>query len=162
MRTTIVVATATGWVLVAAVGAGDAVRGCVLPPRGVSAQFDARGARYEWKTVCNREPVRIRARYDERTGRATQVVVFPARNSAANTFEVRCPRNPWFPGARVTCARLGAVVSWRGHFTEPWLADSRLGKARSRARAVPVSRPQPGSPTPLLPPPGAAKRYLIW
>ncbi|MBI3628179.1 MAG: hypothetical protein HY217_01070 [Candidatus Rokubacteria bacterium] len=157
MRATIGVA-ATGLVLVAAAGAGDTVRGCALPPRVVSARFDASGARYEWTTVCGREPVRIRGRYEKRTGRATQVVVFPARDGASNTFEARCARTPWFPGSRVTCAQVRAGVGWPAHFTEPWLADAALRKAGTRARPVPVSRADRGSPTPLLPPPGATLR----
>ena len=94
MRTAICVMTA-GWVLltVCVVG-GDTVRGCRLPPRVVRAAFDSGGARYEWITVCDRAPVVIRASYNDRTNRATEVVTFPSEDCVASSPGSGRPKSP--------------------------------------------------------------------
>ena len=153
MRTAICVTTA-GWVLltVCVVG-GDTVRGCRLPPRVVRAAFDSGGARYEWITVCDRAPVVIRASYNDRTNRATEVVTFPSQDGATNSFDMRCPRNPWAPGGRARCTQLRAVVNVPSAFTEPWLGNGVL-RPPSGARPGHPNVARPSSPKPLLPPSG--------
>ncbi len=153
MRAAMCVATTGCVLLTVCVAGGDTVRGCRLPPRIVRAAFDSGGARYEWMTICDRAPVVIRVSYNDRTNRATEVVTFPSQDDETNSFDVRCPRNPWAPGGRPRCTQLRAVVNVRSAFTEPWLGYGVL-RPPSGARPGRPNIARPGSPTPLLPPSG--------
>jgi hypothetical protein len=145
-------AAALGCALLAVgVGRAGAARGCALPPRTVRAELDAKGAQYEWTTTCGGARVVIRASYDERTNRASEVVLFPTH--ATNTFEAWCGRNPWVPDGRPVCARLHKALTVRSAFTEPWLGRAELRRARG-GRSDPVDTARAGAPIPLLPPSG--------
>ena len=149
-----VCAVAAGWAfLVLGVDWAGAGQGCALPPRTVRAVLDAGGARYEWASSCGGARVVIHGSYNDRTNRATEVVVFPDRGGATNAFEVRCARNPWAPGERLRCTRLHTVVNVRSAFTEPWFGQ---GDLRQKPKGPPA-RTDGGrawAPTPLLPPNG--------
>jgi hypothetical protein len=152
MRTVVGLATA-GWILLAlGVMRVEAV-GCLLPPRVVRAAYDMGGARYEWTTTCGERSVVIRGSYDDRTNQVTQVVLFPHPRRAANVFELHCARNPWVPGDRFTCRQVRATISEPVAFSEPWLG---AGVLEDRVRRALPPAAQRGSPTPLLPPDGAA------
>jgi hypothetical protein len=153
MRVLIAAAAFTGALLAVGLGHGAAARGCTLPPRTVRAELDAKGARYEWTTTCGGARVVIRASYDERTNRTSEVVVFPARRGATNTFEAWCGRNPWAPDGRPVCAELHKALNVPSAFTEPWLGRAELRETRSGLPAR-VDNARAGAPIPLLPPSG--------
>lgn len=150
-----VCAAAVGWaLLVLGPDRSAAGPGCALPPRTVRAELDAGGARYEWASSCGGARVVIHGSYNDRTNRATEIVVFPDRGGATNAFEVRCARNPWAPGERLRCTRLHTVVNVRSAFTEPWfgLVDLRQKPKGPSAR---TDGGRAWAPTPLLPPNGS-------
>ncbi len=152
MRTVIGLVTAV-WALPALGVIRAEATGCLLPPRVVSAAYDMGGARYEWATTCGGQSVVIHGSYDDRTNRVTQVVEFPHPPRAANVFEVHCARNPWAPGDRFGCRRVRATIAEPVAFSEPWLG---AGVLDDRVRRVLPRAAQGNSPTPLLPPDGAA------
>ena len=146
---------ALAWVfIVLGVDRAEATPGCALPPRTVRAELDAGGARYEWTTRCGGARVLIQGRYNDRTNRATEVVVFPDRGGATNAFEARCARNPWAPGEGLPCTRIRTVVNVRSAFTEPWLGQGALRQPR-KGPAGRADAARPWAPTPLLPPNGS-------
>jgi len=159
-------AVAAGFALLAfGVARAETVKSCTWPPRTVRADLDAGGARYEWTSTCAGTRVVIRATYNDRTNRASEVVVFPG--GATNAFDVWCARNPWAPGGRLPCTRLRTVVNVRSAFTEPWLGRAELRQLHG-GRPVRIDT-RAGAPTPLMPPSGAvlaspreAKVELRW
>src|SRR5437016_3411421 len=96
-----VCAAAAGWAfLLLGLDRVSAGQGCALPPRTVRAELDAGGARYEWTSSCGGARVVIRGSYNDRTNRATEVVVFPDRGRASAPTPLLPPNGTVLPSTR--------------------------------------------------------------